>query len=457
MNLIHTLLAFIVALGTLVIVHELGHFWVARWCGVKVLRFSVGMGRVICSRRFGKDQTEWALSILPLGGYVKMLDAREQDLSGLSPQERKREFTSQSVWRRIAIVAAGPIANFILAILLFTGLYMHGMPEPLPKLREAPAESVAYQAGIRANQLITAIDGQPVSGWSDVRWRLLQLALDKKTAHIEVSSPRPGVPGGALLDTVKLPLNSLSAKDMEGDFLRTLGLELARPPAVLGQVAPDGPAMRAGLHSGDLIQSVDGVAVADGLAFVRLVRASPERPLHIQGLRGQQRFSLDITPDKVAGTDGGAAIGRIQVEVAMLPEMATVSDDLPTALSKAAGRTWDTSLMTVKMLGRMLIGEVSWKNITGPITIADYAGQTARIGVISYLSFMALISISLGVMNLLPIPVLDGGHLLYYSVEILTGRPVSERFSAIAQRAGLGVLMTLMLVAAFNDIVRLMF
>lgn len=457
MNLIHTLLAFIVALGTLVIVHELGHFLVARWCGVKVLRFSVGMGRVIWSRRFGKDRTEWALSILPLGGYVKMLDAREQDLSGLSEQERRREFTGQSVWRRIAIVAAGPVANFILAIFLFTGLYLHGMPEPVPRLRAAPPESIAYQAGIRPNQLITAIDGQPVSGWSDVRWRLLQLALDKKTAHIDVSTPRPGTQGGFLLDTVNLPLNGLSAKDMEGDFLRTLGIDLARPPAVMGQTAPDGPAARAGLLAGDLVQRVDGVAVADGLAFVRLVRASPDRPLHIEGLRGGRPFSLDVTPDSVEGKNGGPAIGRIQVEVQMLPEMATVSDDLPEALSKATRRTWDTSVMTVKMLGRMLIGQVSWKNITGPITIADYAGQTARVGLISYLSFMALISISLGVMNLLPIPVLDGGHLLYYSVEILTGRPVSERFSAIAQRAGLGVLMTLMLVAAFNDIVRLMF
>jgi regulator of sigma E protease len=457
MTLIHTLLAFIVALGTLVIFHELGHYWVARWCGVKVLRFSVGMGRVIYSRRFGKDQTEWALSILPLGGYVKMLDAREQDLSDMSAADRKREFTSQSVWRRIAIVAAGPIANFILAILLFAGLYLHGVPEPLPKLRAAPAESVAYQAGIRPDQLITAIDGQPVVGWSDVRWRLLQLALDKKTAHIDVSSPRPDGQGGngVLLDTINLPTSSLSDKDMEGDFLKTLGIDLARPPAVLGQVMADGPAMTAGLKSGDLILSVDRTPVADGMAFVRLVRASPGKSLHLEGMRGDRPFSVDLTPESVAGKNG--TIGRIQVEVATAPEMTTVSDDLPAAVVKAAQKTWDTSMMTVKMLGRMLIGQVSWKNITGPITIADYAGQTARIGLVSYLSFMALISISLGVMNLLPIPVLDGGHLLYYSVEILTGRPVSERFSAIAQRAGLGVLMTLMLVAAFNDIVRLMF
>jgi regulator of sigma E protease len=185
------------------------------------------------------------------------------------------------------------------------------------------------------------------------------------------------------------------------------------------------------------------------------VRASPGKLLHIEGMRGQQPFMLDVTPDSIE--EKGAAIGRIRVEVPMAPEMVTVGSALPQALAKAARRTWDTSIMTFKMLGKMLIGEVSWKNITGPITIADYAGQTARIGLISYLSFMALISISLGVMNLLPIPVLDGGHLLYYSVEILTGRPVSERFSEIAQRAGLGILMTLMLVAAFNDIVRLMF
>jgi len=454
MTLIHTLLAFLVALGVLVIFHELGHFWVARLCGVKVLRFSVGMGRVIYSRRFGKDGTEWVLSALPLGGYVKMLDAREQDLSTLSPEEGKQEFTRQPVWRRVAIVAAGPLANFILAILLFTGLYLHGIPEPLPKLRAAPVESVAYRAGIRDNQLITAIDGQRVAGWSDVRWRLLQAALEKKTARIDVSFPAAGNSGTANVDTVDLPLDSLKPEDLEGDFLDKLGIALARPPAVLGNIQP-GPAMRAGLQSGDLILRVNGTTVGDGLSLVQLVRASPGKQLHVEGLRAQRAFGLDLVPDSV--DDHGRTIGRIQVEVPMAPEMAIVADGLPQAAAKAVRRTWETSAMTVKMLGKMLVGQVSWKNITGPITIADYAGQTARMGLISYLSFMALISISLGVMNLLPIPVLDGGHLLYYSVEILTGRPVSERFSAIAQRAGLGILATLMLVAAFNDIVRLMF
>ncbi|MFL9925121.1 RIP metalloprotease RseP [Herbaspirillum lusitanum] len=453
MTLIHTLLAFFVALGSLVVVHELGHYLVARWCGVKVLRFSVGMGRVIYSRRFGRDQTEWALSILPLGGYVKMLDAREQDINDMRPEDLKREFTRQSVWRRIAIVAAGPAANFILAILLFAGLYMHGIPEPIAKLRAAASDTVAYQAGLRGGELITAINGEPVHVWSDVRWQLMQPALEKARVRIDVERPAPAS-GGKLLDTVSIPLASLNAEDLEGDFVAKLGLALARPPAILGKIM-DGPAQQAGLQTGDLIQRINGAAVSDGLAFVEKVRASAGQTLKLEGLRGQQPFTADVTPDSV--TDNGQTIGRIKVEVPLAPEMALASDPPLTALQKGAKRTWDTSILTFKMIGKMIVGQVSLKNITGPITIADYAGQTARVGLVSYLSFIAFISISLGVMNLLPIPVLDGGHLLYYSLEILTGRPVSERFGEIAQRAGFGILMTLMLVAAFNDIVRLMF
>lgn len=454
MNLLHTLAAFALALGTLVVVHELGHYWVARLCGVKVLRFSVGMGRVIWSRRFGRDQTEWALSILPLGGYVKMLDAREQDVSDMAPEDLSREFTRQSVWRRIAIVAAGPIANFILAILLFAGLFMHGIPEPLAKLRPMATQSAAYQAGLRGGETITAINGVAVQTWSEVRWELMQHVLEKTPARLEVESANPKVAGGKLLNTVNLSLAEVSSKDLESDFLAKLGLSLARPQAILGKIM-DGPAQRAGLQKGDLILDVNGTAIKDGLALVELVRASPNQPLTLHGLRGQSEFRIAVTPDAL--TDNGQTIGRIKVEVPLAPEMIVISDAPWTALVKGAQKTWDTSAMTVKMIGKMIVGQVSWKNITGPITIADYAGQTAKVGLISYLSFIAFISISLGVMNLLPIPVLDGGHLLYYSLEILTGRPVSERFGEIAQRAGLGILMTLMLVAAFNDIVRLMF
>ncbi|WP_343724978.1 RIP metalloprotease RseP [Herbaspirillum huttiense] len=455
MNLLHTLIAFFVALGTLVVVHELGHYLVARWCGVKVLRFSVGMGRVIWSRRFGRDHTEWALSVLPLGGYVKMLDAREQPLEDIPEADLKREFTRQSVWRRIAIVAAGPIANFLLAILLFAGLYMHGVPEPVPVLRAATAQSAAYQAGLRAGDRITAINGAPVQVWSEVRWKLMQLVLEKADARIDVERPNPNG-SGKLLNSVTLRLGGIDSNELEGDFLGKLGLSLARPPAVLGKIM-EGPAKMAGLESGDRITAIDGVPVQDGLAFVEKVRESAGKPLLLQGMRGTAPIEVRVTPESVEEGESGKRIGRIKVEVPLAPEMATVSDGPLTAVAKGAQRTWDTSVMTIKMIGKMIIGQVSLKNITGPITIADYAGQTARVGLVSYLSFLAFISISLGVMNLLPIPVLDGGHLLYYALEILTGRPVSERFGEIAQRAGLGLLMALMLVAAFNDIVRLMF
>lgn len=453
MTFLQTLIAFIGALGSLIVIHELGHYWVARWCGVKVLRFSVGMGKVIFSRRLGVDQTEWVISALPLGGYVKMLDAREQDLNGLSAQDLQREFTRQNVWKRIAIVAAGPIANFILAILLFAGLYTHGIPEPSTKLRPMPQQSVAYQAGLRGGETVTAINGEAVQIWSDLRWKFVQLAVDKIAAKMDVRRPNPSQPGSTLNDTVTIPLSGLTPKDLEGDFLGGLGIAPARPPAILGKLIADGPAMRGGLREGDLILAVNKVPITDGLDFVESVRNSSGRPLHILGRRASQEFNVVVTPEALL--QNGQPHWKIKAEVALAPEMVTVSSQPFDALMKAIRKTWDTSTLTLKMLGKMLVGEVSWKNVTGPITIADYAGQTARIGAISYLSFIAFISISLGVMNLLPIPVLDGGLLLYYFVEVLTGRPVSERFGEIAQRAGLGILLTLMIIAVFNDIVRL--
>lgn len=453
MTMLQTLIAFFVALGVLIVVHELGHYWVARWCGVKVLRFSVGMGPIVYSRRIGPDQTEWALSLLPFGGYVKMLDAREQDLSNLPPEELNREFTRQTVWKRIAIVAAGPLANFLLAIALFAGLFIHGIPEPTARLRVVPEKSVAYQAGLRGGELVTAVNGESVQIWSDLRWKLIQLAVEGVPAQIEFQHPNSAHHGGNFLTTVTLRLDSLSTEDLEGDFLGKLGLELARPKALLGRIMDGGPAMHAGLREGDLILDVNGTPVSDGLAFVELIRSSPGKPLQLHGLRGSDEFNLTVTPE--SQNKDGQTFGRIKAEVPMMPEMTIASDPPFSALAKAVGKTWDSSVLTLKMLGKMIVGEVSWKNITGPITIADYAGQTARVGMISYLSFIAFISISLGVMNLLPIPVLDGGLLLYYSLEVLTGRAIPERIGNMAQRAGVGILMTLMAVAVFNDIVRL--
>lgn len=456
MAFLQTILAFVVALGSLVIIHELGHYWVARLCGVKVLRFSVGMGKIVWSRRFGPDQTEWAISILPLGGYVKMLDAREQDVSGISAQDMKREFTSQSVWRRIAIVAAGPLANFILAILLFAGLYTYGEMEPTPRVRAVPEQTAAYQAGLRGAELITAVNGEPVQTWNELRWKVMQAVVDKTPVRLDVRRANPGATGGNLLNTVKLSTDSLATKDLEGDYLGKLGIKLALGKPIMGKIDPAGPAMKAGLQEGDQITAIDGAPVDDSSAFIAKVSASAGKPLTLTGLRNGNIFTVDVTPEAQQSKDG--TIGRIKVELSStMPEMVLSSSPPLQALAKGAKRTWDSSVLTLKMLGKMIVGEVSWKNITGPITIADYAGQTARIGAFSYLSFIAFISISLGVMNLLPIPVLDGGLLLYYSLEVLTGRPIPERVGAIAQRAGIGILMTLMMVAMFNDIVRLLF
>jgi regulator of sigma E protease len=443
---LQTLLAFFVALGTLIVIHELGHYLVARWCGVKVLRFSVGMGKVIFSRRFGVDQTEWAVSVLPLGGYVKMLDAREQDLGKLPPQDLAREFTRQSVWRRIAIVAAGPLANFLLAILLFAGLYMHGIAEPSSKMGPPQQATSAYSAGLRGGDLIVSVNGHATPVWSDLRWQVIEAALGKGEARLQVQRLGHGTV------SVTLPATSLAKLDLDGDVLGKLGIALARPQPVLGEIIGGGAAERAGLRSGDLILAIDGAAVPDGMAFIDIVRASGGKTVMLKVSRAGQAMLLPVTPERDAAT----GIGKIKAQVALMPEMVTLAASPPAALAKGAVKVWDTSVLTLKMIVKMVQGDLSLKNLTGPITIADYAGQTARIGVISYLSFIAFISISLGVMNLLPIPVLDGGHLLYYSVEVLTGRPVSERVVGIAQRLGIGLLVSLMVLAVFNDLTRLL-
>jgi regulator of sigma E protease len=455
-TLLQDALAFLVVLGSLVVVHEMGHYWVARWCGVKVLRFSVGMGKIIFSRKVGPDQTEWAISILPLGGYVKMLDAREQDVTQLTEQELRREFTRQSVWRRIAIVAAGPLANFALAILVLSGLNMAGAPEPSTRIRSVPPQSAAYQAGLRGGEWVTAVNGKPVRGWLEMRWELMQAALEKSPARLDLQRPSLTAPAsGMWLDTVTLPLASLSPQDLEGNFLAKLGIDYARPQAVLGKVDLDGPAEQAGLKEGDVIVAVNDQPVADALAFVDLVHASGGRTLTVKvrrGAGGEQEFVAQVTPR--SEQVNGQTIGRIKVAIPSQPEMVLVRSGPWAATLKAARQTWSTSAVTLKMFGKMLIGQASWKNVTGPISIADYAGQTARIGLVSYLNFIAFISISLGVMNLLPIPVLDGGLLLYYSLEVLMGRPLPARFNEIAQRVGLSLLMMLMVVAIFNDIGR---
>ena len=456
MEFLHTIIAFLFAICTLVVFHELGHYWVARWCNVKVLRFSLGMGKVLYSRRFGVDQTEWVISALPIGGYVKMLDLREQDGSGMADADLAREFTRQPVAKRIAIVAAGPLANLLLAIALFAVVYMAGVPEPVAQVRAPLVGTQAYDAGVREHDLIAAVNGSPVAVWSEVRWKVMQLVLDKSSAvsvdHFPVMLTVTASDGSARRQ-IGFTLDAMTPKDVEADFMAKLGLSLAHPPAQMGHIIGGGAAQRGGLLEGDIVTSVDGQSGIDSLRFIELVRAAPGRVLQLKGTRSGVAMAWQVTPD--VSSANGKAIGKINVEIHSVPTLVTVRDSFPHALKKAVDHTWSTSVMTFKMIGRMVLGEASVKNITGPLTIADYAGQTAKIGWISYISFMAFISISLGVMNLLPIPVLDGGHLLYYSLEVLTGRPVSARFMAIAQRTGFAMLILLMGVAFFNDIARL--
>ena len=445
MSLLYTILAFLLALGPLIVLHELGHYLVARACGVKVLRFSVGMGRVVWSRRFGKDQTEWAVSMLPLGGYVKMLDSRDPETAPKDESELHREFTRQSVWKRIAIVAAGPIANFLVAIGLMAVLFMHGVEEPSARLRAVPAGSVAQQAGVQGGDTVVAVNGNPVQSWSELRWQVLHAAVDKTEARLSLR----GRHGGGY-DAV-IPASAVAKLDVDADVMKALGLDLWRKPASIEKVMPGGAGERAGLQAGDTILRADGKLVDDGLTFTETMRASAGKQVALEVQRGERQLAITVEPERDANGRGVA-----KVMLAQPVEMVTVSSSPFEALAKGVERTWETSVMTLKMIGKMIIGEASWKNVTGPITIADYAGQSARVGLATYLQFIAFISISLGVMNLLPIPVLDGGHLLYYSLEVLTGRPLPARVGEFAQRFGIGLLFMLMALAVFNDLVRLL-
>jgi len=452
MDLLTTLAAFAVALGCLIVVHEYGHFIVARACGVRVLRFSVGFGKPLWVKRYGRDATEWVIAAFPLGGYVKMLDERE---GPVAHEELTRAFNRQSVWRRLAIVVAGPAANFLLAIALYWVLFIYGVPGLKPVLGEPPAGTPAHLAGFAAGDTLTRIGAEPVATWQDVRWVLLQHAIQKSAVEVTVG---PAAGGTA---TRRLDLSGVTAADLDSDFLRALGLTRHQPSLkpVIGEVVSGGAAARAGLKAGDEIVAIANERIEHWEQVVKLVRAHPGAALVFEVRRGGAlQPAIAVTPGTVI--EGGQKIGRIGAAPRM--DRAALADLIVDvrygpleSLARAAQKTWETSVFSLRMLGKMIVGEVSLKNLSGPITIADYAGQSAQSGVGSYLLFLALISISLGVLNLLPIPLLDGGHLMYYAIEILQGRPLSDRAIEIGQHAGLVLLITLMAFALYNDIHRL--
>jgi regulator of sigma E protease len=451
MSWLFTAAAFVVALGVLITFHELGHYTVARLCGVKVLRFSVGFGQPLWMKQLGHDRTEWVIGAIPLGGYVKMLDEREADVA---PAERHRAFNRQSVWRRFAIVVAGPLANFILAIAVYSALFVYGVQELVPIVAEPPAQTAAAGAGLARGDRILRINNEDVATWQDVRWRVLQFALAKAPVRLEVINRK------SQISWHQLNVTQLSADDLDGDILRHLGLQLYPPeiPPVIFNVTPGGVAERAGLIAGDRIRSIDDRPVEWWDQVVGKIRQSPGIELDMEIERGGQ--TLDITLKPEAYSDNGARIGRIGAAPYFNAETMhyntiEIRYGLLASVPRAIEKTWDTSVFSLKMLGKMLTGVISWRNISGPVTIADYAGQSARLGLGAYLNFLALISISIGVLNLLPIPILDGGNLMYYVVEIVRGRPVSERVLEIGQQVGLFLLFTLMAFAFYNDISRL--
>lgn len=448
MSVLHTVLWFLVAISILVVVHEFGHYLAARLAGVKVLRFSLGFGQPLLSHRFGKDQTEWSLAALPFGGYVKMLDEREGEVPAA---EAHRSFNRATVWRRIGIVMAGPLANFLLAIVFYWALFLHGLPALKPIIGEPPANTPAAMAGLVAGDEIRRVNGTDTPSFQDLRLTLLRAGVEGDPLMLELADGR----------SVQLNAQSLASENLEQDTLRPLGIVHYEPviEPVIGQLLPDGVAARAGLQRGDRLLAANGTPVWNWQGWVEMVRQHPAKPLRIAFQRKGQPAELTLIPDAV--NEGGKLIGKIgagpEIDEAVFASLMTEVRYGPIdALWQGTVKTWDMSVFTLEMMGRMAFGQVSWKNLSGPLTIADYAGQSAALGWISFVGFLALVSVSLGVLNLLPIPLLDGGHLMYYVAEVLTGRPVSERTMEIGGRIGMTLLLLLMSFALFNDLQRLL-
>jgi len=448
MSFLQTLVAFLVALTILIFIHELGHYLVARLCGVKVLRFSIGFGRPLFTWRLGADREEWVVSAIPLGGYVKMLDEREEREEPIPAAELPRAFTRQSLPRRAAIVVAGPLANFLLAIMLYALLGWVGVEEPVPVVDTPPAQTAAASAGLASGDRILRIDGTGIQSWNDVRLRLLEPVIERREATVVVR--RDDTERELVLDT-----SALAPGAAEKDFMSELGVRLAPGEVDVGAIVAGSAAEAAGLLPGDTLLAIDGHPIGRARDLIERVRANAGQTLELEVLRNGQPQRLAIVPAAVVEEASGETIGRIGAQLRDRIAMEKISHGPLESLAVGARQTWDMSIFSLKMLGKMVTGELSVRNLSGPVTIADLAGQTVRIGWFAYVNFLALISISLGVLNLLPIPVLDGGHLVYYALAGLRGRPLSERFIEVTQKAGLGVIMVMMALALFNDITRL--
>ena len=451
MELLLTLLAFVVALGVLVTVHEYGHYRVARGLGVKILRFSVGFGRPIWRRQ--AQETEFVVAAIPLGGYVKMLDEREGEVA---PHELDRAFNRQSLGTRTAVVAAGPLANFALAFLAYWLMLVLGITGPKPIIGEVAEGKPAARAGLEAGAEILAVDGEPTHTWDGVFRRSLGGILDGRKLNIVFRNAAGGERVGQL-DFANTTIDDIG----KGDFFGEVGITPKRPtiPPRLAKVVAGEPAADAGLQSGDLIHRADGIRIESWFEWVEYVRARPNVAINLDIMRGDILQQLVLTPR--TQTDGDTTVGRIGAEVEVPDVVEPVARGIERfgpieAISGAASRTLEMSSTTLKFLYKMVTGQASVENLSGPISIAHYAGESARMGLPHFLEFLALVSVSLGVLNLLPIPLLDGGHLLYYLIEFATRRPVSESVQIFGQQIGLLMLLSLMGLAVYNDIMRML-
>lgn len=444
--------AFLVAILVLVTIHEFGHFWVARKLGIKVVRFSIGFGKALYSWRRPGDDTEYVIAALPLGGYVKMVDEREDDVA---PADLPYAFNNQPLWKRSLVVAAGPVANFLLAILLYWGLLMAGETGVRPEVGAVEPESIAAEAAFAPGDVIESVDGRSVATWGNFWFALLSASLGGDDVAVAVTA----ADGARVVRT--LPSAELAPLDPGQGFLAQVGLRRLTPsiPPVIAEVVPEQPAAAAGLAAGDRILALDGTAISDWAQFVDAVQAHPEQTVAVRVARDGVEQVLDLTPVAVTLEDG-SEVGRIGAGPELPEDLfadleVQVRHGPVDALGEALRRVGDLSVMTLRIAGRMLVGTASVENLSSPIGIADAAGKTARFGVEPYLQFLALLSVSLGLLNLLPIPVLDGGHLLYFAVEAVLGRPLPESVQEQGQRLGLLLILCLMTLAFYVDIARI--
>lgn len=449
-GILWNLLFFIVALGILITVHEFGHFWVARRCGVKVERFSIGFGKAIW-QRIGKDGTEYTLAMIPLGGYVKMLDGRVDDV----PEELKDQaFNNRPLWQRTAIVAAGPLANFLFAFFAYWLVMIIGVPALKPVIGEVLPQSIAAQAGMQPGMELTAVSGIQTLDWESVNLQFISHIGEDEM----ILSVKPDANAPFTFDKT-LDLTPWSFDPESQSTFRTLGI-LPYYPAltlVIAQVIPESAAQKAGFQQGDEILEIDGQAIVNWDNVVELIRTHPKMPLTVTAQRDQKILTLQLTPDskeqgdKIMGYAGLAPMAEPWPESYQFTLQYGPLAAIPAALDK----TWQVVVITVGMIKKLFTGDLAVKNLSGPISIAKGAGMTADFGLVYFLGFLALISVNLGIMNLVPLPVLDGGHLLFFGIEALTRRPVPERVQDLGYRVGSAIIMVLMVVAIFNDFARL--